>query len=119
MSPSNKIDAILVYNSRNPNGDWIPTRVGVGSWVMLQPGKQGGHARDAHKHRGEGGYKVRIMKFKVQKGSSVVSSIYVQHAYMHRQLDLEPSVQHGGANCTSFNPKPYFLVINFGCSCVD
>lgn len=98
MSPPCAIDAILSFNSKTANGDWIPTRVCVGSWVMLQPGKQGGHAKDASKHKTERGYKVHIVKFKVAKGSSVVSSVYVQHAYMHRQLDLEPTTKHGGAN---------------------
>ena len=98
------IDAILTFNSKNVDGHWIPTRVGVGSWVMLQPSKHGGHAKDAKKHKAEGGYKVRIVQFKVKKGSSVVGEVKVQHAYMQRQLNLEPSVKNGGSNCKFFFP---------------
>lgn len=83
----------------NPDGNLIPTKVSVNSWIKLQAGKRGGHAIDAKKHSSEGGYKARILKFRWKEGSSIAAEVLVQHVYMRRQLDLDPAVQHGGCNC--------------------
>jgi len=95
----------VIFNSRNNEGAWIPTSVRISSWVLLQPGKQGGHAKDARKHGAyvaEGAYKAKILKFKVENGSNVVSKVLVQHAYMQRQvvdLNLPKRETLGACNC--------------------
>jgi hypothetical protein len=104
MRPRSSIQAVMLYNVRDTEGEWIPQKYEVHSWVMLMPGKQGGHARDAKKHKNssvDGDYKARILQFRVKPGSSVVSEVRVQHAYMMRQLDLNPAlhVAQCGCNC--------------------
>lgn len=97
----------MLYNVRDSKGEWIPQRYEIYSWVMLMPGKQGGHAQDAKRYKSsnvDGDYKARILEFRVKLGSSVVSEVRVQHAYMKRQLDLNPvvPVAQCGCNCKYF-----------------
>lgn len=61
-----KVEYVLTYNFVNENGEYIPTKLSVNSWVKLQPGKRGGHAIDAKKHSAEGGYKARIFEISVE-----------------------------------------------------
>lgn len=97
-----EVESVLTYNFMNENGKYIPTKLSVNSWVKLQPGKHGGHAIDAKKHSAEGGYKARILKFRWKEGSHATAEVLVQHVYMRRQLNLCPTMQHGGCNCKSF-----------------
>lgn len=105
------VESVLIYNFVNENGEYVPTKLSVNSWVKLQPGKHGGHAIDAKKHSAEGGYKARILKFRWKEGSTTNAEVLVQHVYMRRQLNLRPTVQHGGCNCKSFVPF-YFMRIS-------
>lgn len=47
MRPCCSIDAIFTFNLKDEHGAWIPTRITIGSWITLQPGREGGHARNA------------------------------------------------------------------------
>jgi len=107
MRPRTQIESVILHTEQDQNGEYIPLKLGIHSWITLMPGKKGGHARDAKKHGGssiEGAYKAQILKFRVQPGSKVVSQVPVQHAYMYRQLQLDPAVPiaMSGCNCKSF-----------------
>lgn len=98
------IQSVVLYHLTNEDGDNIPLRVEVNSWITLQPGERGGHAKDAKRHGGpsiSGAYKAKILGFKAGRGASSVSRIEVQHAYMFRQLVLNPRapVLEGACNC--------------------
>ena len=54
MRPCNSIQAIILSNSIDDEGEYIPLRVEKNSWVSLMPGKIGGHAKDATNHGGAG-----------------------------------------------------------------
>lgn len=101
MESNSSIQSVLLYNSTDSHGNYIPTKVEVNSWVNLMPGKTGGHAKDAMKHgaiNNAGAYKAKVVDFKTRGG--VVTSVYVQHAYMFRHLDLHPAHIHVTAcNC--------------------
>ena len=75
-APSCTIDSVLLFNSQDDTSAWIPTKVGVNSWIILQPGKQGEHAKDVRKH-GECGYKAKILEFHVTGQRSIVSEVLV------------------------------------------
>ena len=51
-----------------------------------------------------GAYKAHVLKFRVAPGSTSISEIKVQHAYMHRQLRLNPNapVLESTCNCKSY-----------------
>lgn len=58
--PRGKIQSIVVHNTHNVDGQWIPTKFDIGSWVMLNLGIFRVWARDARLHGGptlRGGYK--------------------------------------------------------------
>jgi hypothetical protein len=103
MSSGSRVDAVILSIGNGDN--CIPTKVEVHFWVLLMPGKRGGHARDARRHGGcsvEGTYKAQVLQFHVT--STAISRIQVQHAYMHwyiLDLDLVAQVILGGANCKS------------------
>lgn len=104
MRPRCTIDSVFTFNTRDEDGNYIPTKISVGSWITLQPGKRGGHARDAANNGGIAGfrgvYKAKVLKFRVATGSTVISEALVQHAYMHRQLRLQPSeASQARCNC--------------------
>jgi len=67
MRPRCSVDAIFTFNVKDKHGAWIPTRISIGSWIILQPGKQSGHTRDAIEHGGsasfQGAYKAKVLKF--------------------------------------------------------
>lgn len=83
----------------------VSLRVEINSWVSLRPGKSGGHAKDAATHGGpdsiEGSYKARILQFRMSPACKAVSAVRVQHAYMWRQLDLDPAIHihQAASNC--------------------
>ena len=83
-----EVEYVLTYNFVNENGEYIPTKLSVNSWVKLQPGKRGGHAIDAKKHSAEGGYKARILKFRWKEGSPATVEVLVQHVYMRKQFNF-------------------------------
>jgi len=103
MRPRCSVDVIFTFNVQNKHGVWIPTRISIGSWITLQPKIEGGHIHDATKHRGstsfEGAYKAKVLKFCIYQGHTIVHEVLVQHAYMHRQLDVEVEDPKGKCNC--------------------
>jgi len=52
-------------------------KVGIHSWVFLQLGKHGGHTEDARRHNEKGGYKARILRFCLKKGSISTIKVFV------------------------------------------
>jgi hypothetical protein len=73
----------------------------VGSRITLQPGRDGAWAIDAHKNGANtfrGAYKGQILEFcmKYENGSAhhgqslIVDKVKVRHAYMCKQLQLDP-----------------------------
>jgi len=73
------IDYVLLFNSKDDIGAWIPTKVGMNSWVILKLGKQGGHAKDVRKHE-ECDYKAKILKFHAIGQRSIVFEVLIKHA---------------------------------------
>jgi len=74
---------MLLFNTTNNNGNWIPLKVEANSRVILILEKTGSHTKGALKHGGTssvGAYKVKVLKFKMSIGA--ISSMRVQHAYM-------------------------------------
>ena len=110
MRPRTSVQSVLLYNSTNSDGSWVPTKVEINSWVTLIAGRNGGHAKDSKKHGGsssmDGSYKARVVKFRLSVGSNTVSKVLVQHAYMWRQLDLDPAIPmtiSAACNCRYLN----------------
>jgi hypothetical protein len=60
--PQSSIDSVILYTTQDDSGNYIPTRYLVNSWVELNPGTRGKHAKDAAKH-GQGTYKAQILQF--------------------------------------------------------
>lgn len=94
-----------------------PLKLEINSWITLMPGTRGGHARDVLKHGGSsirGSYKAKVLKFQIQSGH--VSSVLVEHAYMRRQLDLDPTVPltlPNACNCKCHIPNLTNCNFNF------
>lgn len=64
------------------------------SWISFLPKRIGGHAKDAAKHGDVGivgSYKVKVIDFRLNLGMKLIVVVHVQHAYMRRQLDLDPN----------------------------
>lgn len=104
MRSRSSVHAVLLNNFVDNKGKYVPMRVKINSWVNLMPGKIGGHAKDAAKHGGvaiEGSYKAKVLGFRVSSCMRVVSAVQVQHAYMRRQLDIDPMtpVHDAACNC--------------------
>jgi len=110
MRPRSSIQVVMLYNVRDFEGEWIPQKYEIHSWVMLMLGKQGGHARDAKKYKSsvDSDYKAQIIQFHVKPGSSVVTEVRVQHAYMMRQLDLNLAIHVAQCGCN----YEYSLILN-------
>jgi hypothetical protein len=105
MNPDSKVQGVILFIEQD-EGNWVPLKVEVNSWVCLNPGNRGGHARDAMRHGGTniiGSYKARVVRFRLNR-SGGVASVLVNHAYMYRQLCLDPTilnVQTTAINCKS------------------
>lgn len=102
MRPRSSIQAVILNNSVDDEGQYIPLRVEKNSWVNLMPGKTRGHAKDAAKHGGAGiagSYKAKVIDFRLSPGMKSIAAVRVQHAYMRRQLDLDPAVPVLNAAC--------------------
>jgi hypothetical protein len=99
--PKSKITGVVLHNDQDIAGRWIPMKLEVGSWITLQLGRDGAWAIDAHRNGAntfQGAYKGQILEFrmKCENGSadrgqsSIVDKVKVRHAYMRRQLQLDP-----------------------------
>jgi len=56
-------------------GNYIPMRVEINSWVNLMLGKIGGHTKDATKHGGVaigGSYKAKVLGFRVSSSMKAI-----------------------------------------------
>jgi hypothetical protein len=113
--PRSSIDSVILYTTQDDSGNYIPTRYLVNSWVELNPGTRGKHAKDAAK-RGQGTYKAQILQFRLSPGSTTVKKVLVQHAYMFRQLQLQPRADFLGGAC---NCKYLLISLFYAASDVD
>jgi hypothetical protein len=101
--PSDEIASVFVHNDKDTSGKWIPMKLEVGSWVTLQHERTGVWGRDAQRHGGDtfgGAYKGQILKFRftmtyasdsLRAPKMELEAVKVRHAYMRRQLELEPT----------------------------
>jgi len=104
MKPRSSVQAILLNNYVDTEGNYIPMRVEINSWVSLMLGKIGGHAKDSAKHGGaaiRGSYKAKVLGFRVSPRMEAVSTVQVEHAYMRHQLDIDPRtpIEDTACNC--------------------
>ena len=101
--PKTKIQSIVLHNTHNADGQWIPTKFDIGSWVTLNPGTSGVWARDAKLHGGptlRGAYKGQIIDWEFSLptvGHEVTNnpraeSILIRWAYSPWQTFLDPDV---------------------------
>ena len=67
--PRSSIDSVILYTSQDDDRNYIPTRYSVNSWVELNPGTRGKHAKDAAKHQ-NGAFKAQILQFQLNPGST-------------------------------------------------
>lgn len=108
MRPRSSVEGVILYNSKE-HENWVPLKVEVNSWVSLRAGRNGGHGKEAAKHGGvesiQGCFKAKVLKFWVAVGA--ISSVQVQHAYMWRQLDLDPDDQISSAACNYLYPSNF------------
>lgn len=122
--PRSTVAAVVVHNDEDTHGNWIPMKLEMGSWVTLKAGSHGAWARDAKAHGSEtygGAYKGKIVSFQFKATSidgrestsrpPILERILVRHAYMHRQLVLDPNVvqtEPRHCNC-ELVPTTFFL----------
>lgn len=104
--PRSRVQSVFLFNSQDATNNWIPTKYDVGSWVTLNPGRGGEHARDARRH---GAYKAQILEFKMNK--AVVEEVRVRHAYQHHALHLRERDRppKSLSNC-KFGMEPYIHI---------
>lgn len=117
MRPRSSVQAVLLFNEQDGDGNWVPRKYELGSWVTLRPAKRGGHGKD--RSSAEGDYKAKILQFRMSAQS--VSEVRVQHAYQYRQLDLNPEVPISmfGANCKFRHPALVFFPKKFRSKFLD
>jgi len=104
MRPQSSIQVILLNNVVDDEGNYIRLRVEINSWVSLMLGKSGGHAKYSAKHGGAtigGSYKAKVLGFRINLSMVAIFEVQVQHAYMKRQLDIDPRtpIQDAICNC--------------------
>lgn len=96
MRPWSYIQSVVLYNERDEDGDYIPLKIELNSWVALHSDEPGGTSIN-------GAYRGRVCKFEVKDG--VMTQIRVQHAYMLRELRMhpvQPVTQSNACNCKIF-----------------
>jgi len=49
--PHSEVVAVMLYNTYDDQGEWIPTRYERLSWVRMNPRFRGTWAQEAHRHR--------------------------------------------------------------------
>lgn len=111
MRPRSQVQSALLHK-----GEYIPTKVELNSWVALQPGRTGESTEESRKYNPNSildTYKAQVLEFRVAPGSTTISSIRIQHAYMHRQLCLDPNAPTLPSACNCKWSQP----LNF-CTCL-
>jgi hypothetical protein len=95
--PNSLVQSVILHNTQDLEGNWIPMRVDRDSWVMLQPASDGPWGREARRHGGEnfrGAFKAQIRDFSwisTEHGACDLDKVLVQHAYQPRHLRLDPA----------------------------
>ena len=84
--PREKVEQLLLHNTKDEHGGWAPTRFSVGSWVYMQPCSKG-----PHRVRQPGNllhhWKGRLLGFKQSKKEGLVA--IVQHVYTLGDLHIQ------------------------------
>jgi hypothetical protein len=95
VHPKSKIIGVVLYNDQDTAGRWIPMKLEVGSWITLQPRRDGAWAIDAYRNGANtfrGAYKGQILEFrmKCENGSADCG-----------QSSIVDKVRFGMLTCTS------------------
>ena len=67
--PNNELSSVVLYNKRDNGGSWIPFKLSIGDWVIMQPSRKGDHKvktrylEDVEQH-----WKGIVKKFKMEEG---------------------------------------------------
>ena len=65
MRPRGLVQSVFLLNTTENNGNWIPMKININSWIILMPRKTGGHTEDVLKHDGTssvGAYKAKVVE---------------------------------------------------------
>ena len=93
--PREKVEELLLHNTKDEHGVWMPTRFGVGAWVYMQPSSKG-----PHRVRQSGNllhhWKGRLLGFKQSKEGLVA---IVQHVYNLGDLHVQGQRPRFSSNC--------------------
>lgn len=109
--PRAEVCAVVVFNDQDVDGRWIPMRLEIDSWVTLRAAARGHWGRDARAHGEEsaaGAWKAQIKQFRwsVQDAASTrtpkLEAVLVRHAYLRRQIQLDPDVAHNEPHCANY-----------------
>ena len=82
MRPWSHVQSIVLYNEIDKDGNYIPLKIELNSWIALHSDEPVGTSIN-------GAYKAWVCEFEVKDG--VVTRIKVQHAYMRRELKMHPT----------------------------
>ena len=85
--PREKINSMVLYNTKNNEEAWVGQHFQVGDWVYMQPSAVGVH-RVRGRHVLERHWKGRIVSFKTSNENGVVA--VVQHVYSLSDIHLWP-----------------------------
>jgi hypothetical protein len=99
--PKSEITRVVLHNDQDTTGRWISMKLEVELWITLQPGRDGAWAIGTHRNGANTfriAYKGQILELhmKCENGSagrgksSIVDKVKVRHAYVRRQLQLDP-----------------------------
>lgn len=96
--PKEEIEELVLYNTRNDIGEWVPHVFKKGSWVFMQPSAIGPHRvrqRGSLDHHWKG----RLLGFKKDKKNGMVA--IVQHVFSIPNMHLHQENQQKAfpSNC--------------------
>eukprot|EP00249_Psilotum_nudum_P003441 c16831_g1_i1 orf=25-393(+) len=93
--PRNFIESCVLHNIKDNDGDWIPTKFSLYSWVTMQPSMRGPHCV---RKKGSGcldnHWKGRILELCISEKGMGVSKVKIQHVYTYKELSLDPNIQY-------------------------
>ena len=76
--PKQEIEELVLHNTRNDGGEWVPQMFRKGSWIFMQPSAIGPH-RVPQRGTLEHHWKGRLLGFKKNKDNGMVA--IVQHVF--------------------------------------
>lgn len=107
--PTTDLRSVVVYNTKDDNGTWIPLSLSVGSWITIEPSIR---RKNIVKRRCFGDIKYHwkgmIRAFKMSKDGQKVEKVRVAHVYDHTAIMKE-----------EISKQPNFPKIECNCLCVS